>query len=152
MVDAVKHHLRHTKTKLGTCGSVSKDDVNENAPINGRFYGSVMKVLDYGLVRVKWKVDNTSLVTPSAFQIDEAAKNGPLPENYAQEQTVTKKKENKRATCIRYKQLFDSQFHNLSRRQLLAQCELQVATTETDEMVVIDQIEKLEMMSSSDKM
>ena len=42
--------------------------------------------------------------------------------------------------------------HNLSRRQLLAQCEVQVATTETDEMVVTDQVEKLEMMSSSDKM
>ena len=121
MVDAVKHHLRHTKTKLGTCGSVSKDYVNENAPVNERFYGSVMKVLDNDLVRVKREVDNTSLLTPSAFQIDKAAKNGPLPENYEQEQTVTKKKENKRATCIRYnKQLFDSQLHNLTQRQLLA--------------------------------
>ena len=35
---------------------------------------------------------------------------------------------------------------------MLAQCELQVATTETDKMVVIDQVEKLEMMFSSDKM
>ena len=46
----------------------------------------------------------------------------------------------------------DHQLYDLSRRQLFAQCELQVATTETDEMVVIDQVEKLEMMSSSDKM
>ena len=46
----------------------------------------------------------------------------------------------------------DLQLHNLSRRQLLAQCGLQVATTDTDEMVVTDKVEKLEMMSSSGKM
>ena len=52
------------------------------------------------------------------------------------------------------------QLYNLSRRQLLSQCEIQVATTDTNEMVVIDKVEKLEMdkveklemMSSSDKM
>ena len=43
----------------------------------------------------------------------------------------------------------DPQLHNLSWRQLLSQCELQVATTETDEMIFIDKVEKLEMMSSS---
>ena len=36
--------------------------------------------------------------------------------------------------------------------ELLAQCELHVATTENDEMVVIGQVEKLEIMSSSNKM
>ena len=46
----------------------------------------------------------------------------------------------------------DLQLHNLSRRQLHARCGLQVATTDTDEMVVTDKVEKLEMMSSSGKM
>ena len=45
-----------------------------------------------------------------------------------------------------------SQLYNLSRRQLLALCELQLAAIRTDEMVVTDQVERIEMISSSDKM
>ena len=59
MADAAKHHLRLAKIKVGTCVSVSKDYFHESAPVNEQFYGLVMKVLDNGLVRVKWEVDNT---------------------------------------------------------------------------------------------
>ena len=68
MADAAKRHLRLRKIKVGTCVSVSKDYFHETTPINERFYGSVIKVLDNSLVRLKWQVDNTqSLVAPSNF-------------------------------------------------------------------------------------
>lgn len=41
----------------------------------------------------------------------------------------------------------DPQLRNLSLGQLLVQYELQIVTTDTDEMVAIDQVENLEMMS-----
>ena len=46
----------------------------------------------------------------------------------------------------------DPQLRNLSLGQLLIQYELQIVTTDTDEMVAIDQVENLEMMSWSEKM
>ena len=66
-----------------------------------QFYGSVMKVLDNGLVRVKWEVDNIqSLVAPSDFQIDQAAKNGPLPESYLQVQTGRKRRKTRELPAL----------------------------------------------------
>ena len=46
MADAAKRHLRLRKIKVGTCVSVSKDYFHETTPINERFYGSVIKVLE----------------------------------------------------------------------------------------------------------
>ena len=45
----------------------------------------------------------------------------------------------------------DPQLHNLSRRQLLAQCQFQISTTETNEMVVLDEVENLAKMRPSEK-
>ena len=68
IADAVKHHLRLAKIKFSTHVSVSKDCFHESAPINEQFYGSIMKVLDNGLVRVKWEVDTAqSLVALNDF-------------------------------------------------------------------------------------
>ena len=155
-----------------------------------QFYDSVMKVLDNGLVRVKWEVDNTqSLVAPSDFQIDQAAKNGPLPESYLQVQTGRKRRKTRELPALNKNNsltvndaidalsnsglvliffIYPSDGISMNMKiqqmkkilnfiiylegELLAQCELHVATTENDEMVVIGQVEKLEIMSSSNKM
>lgn len=145
-----------------------------------------MKVLDNGLVRVKWEVNNNTqpLVAPSDFQIDRAP-NWPPPESYVQEQTVTKRRKTRKSPVLNIRNsdatdalsnsnkqagavfIFppdgnssdedsadkeEPQLDNLSQRQLLSQCELQVATIETKQTVVIDQLEKLGIMSSSDNM
>ena len=55
-----------------------------------------MKVLDNGLVRVNTQY----LVAPSDIQINETAKNGPLPESYVQEQTVTKQRETREPPAL----------------------------------------------------
>ena len=42
-----------------------------------RYFGSVMKVLDNGLVRVKWEIDATqSLVFPYDIPIEDDGKDG----------------------------------------------------------------------------
>ena len=104
MADAAKRHLRHAKIKVETCVSVSK----ESAPINDLVYGSVMKLLGNGLVRVKWEVDNTQswllqVISRSKRQLKMGHCLKVMCKN-----SSSKTKENKRATCIRYNSLTDN--------------------------------------------
>ena len=66
MADADKSHFRLAKVKVQTHVLVFKDYFHERAPINERFYGSVMKVLDNGLVKGKWEVDNMQYLVVSS--------------------------------------------------------------------------------------
>ena len=57
MADAAKRHLQHAQIKVGTRVPLPANYFHESYTRNERYFGSVIKVLDNELVRVKWKID-----------------------------------------------------------------------------------------------